>query len=114
MSRGLAGFAGRTLVANLPGSSGGVRDGLAVLDELLEHLLDVHAHGGGHHRHRRRRRDRGRAGGREGEHLGAAVGGVLGARDQPGGGELVGEAMTKVGTDGRSRAMRRAVEPEEV
>ena len=48
MSRGLAGFAGRTLVANLPGSTGGVRDGLAVLDELLEHLLDVHAHGGGH------------------------------------------------------------------
>ncbi|MDX2357719.1 bifunctional molybdenum cofactor biosynthesis protein MoaC/MoaB [Dietzia sp. PP-33] len=48
MSRGLVGFAGRTLVANLPGSAGGVRDGLAVLDELLEHLLDVHAHGGGH------------------------------------------------------------------
>ena len=48
MSRGLAGFAGRTLVANLPGSTGGVRDGLAVLDDLLEHLLDVHANGGGH------------------------------------------------------------------
>ena len=48
MSRGLAGFAGRSLVANLPGSSGGVRDGLAVLDELLDHLLEVHAHGGGH------------------------------------------------------------------
>ena len=48
MSRALAGFAGRTLVANLPGSTGGVRDGLAVLDDLLEHLLDVHAHGGGH------------------------------------------------------------------
>ena len=48
MSRGLAGFAGRTLVANLPGSEGGVRDGLAVLGELLEHLLEVHAHGGGH------------------------------------------------------------------
>lgn len=48
MSRGLAGFAGRTLVVNLPGSTGGVRDGLAVLDDLLEHLLDVHAHGGGH------------------------------------------------------------------
>ncbi|KAA0918181.1 bifunctional molybdenum cofactor biosynthesis protein MoaC/MoaB [Dietzia sp. ANT_WB102] len=48
MSRGLAGFAGRTLVANLPGSTGGVRDGLAVLDDLLEHLLDVHAHGGSH------------------------------------------------------------------
>ncbi|MBB1049369.1 bifunctional molybdenum cofactor biosynthesis protein MoaC/MoaB, partial [Dietzia cercidiphylli] len=43
-----AGFSGRTLVANLPGSSGGVRDGLAVLDELLDHLLAVHAHGGGH------------------------------------------------------------------
>ena len=48
MSRGLAGFAGRTLVANLPGSTGGVRDGLAVLDDLLEHLLEVHADGGGH------------------------------------------------------------------
>ena len=48
MSRGLAGFAGRTLVANLPGSTGGVKDGLAVLDELLDHLLDVHANGGGH------------------------------------------------------------------
>ncbi len=47
LSRGMVGFAGRTLVANLPGSSGGVRDGLAVLDELLEHLLDVHA-GAGH------------------------------------------------------------------
>lgn len=48
MSRGLAGFAGRTLVANLPGSTGGVSDGLAVLDDLLDHLLDVHARGGGH------------------------------------------------------------------
>lgn len=48
MSRGVVGFAGRTLVANFPGSTGGVRDGLAVLDELLDHLLDVHAHGGGH------------------------------------------------------------------
>ena len=48
MSRGLSGFAGRTLVANLPGSTGGVRDGLAVLDDLLEHLLEVHADGGGH------------------------------------------------------------------
>ncbi|MBB1031745.1 bifunctional molybdenum cofactor biosynthesis protein MoaC/MoaB, partial [Dietzia sp. SLG310A2-38A2] len=48
MSRGLAGFSGRTLVANLPGSTGGVRDGLAVLDGLLDHLLAVHAHGGGH------------------------------------------------------------------
>ncbi|HHX84665.1 MAG TPA: bifunctional molybdenum cofactor biosynthesis protein MoaC/MoaB [Actinomycetales bacterium] len=48
MSRGLVGFAGRTLVVNLPGSTGGVRDGLSVLDDLLDHLLDVHARGGGH------------------------------------------------------------------
>ena len=35
LSRGLAGVAGRTLVVNLPGSTGGVRDGLAVLAPLL-------------------------------------------------------------------------------
>jgi molybdenum cofactor synthesis domain-containing protein len=41
LSRGYAGVArGRTVVINLPGSTGGVRDGLAVLDEVLDHLLD--------------------------------------------------------------------------
>lgn len=40
LSRGVAGVAGRTFVMNLPGSSGGVRDGLAVLDGVLDHLLD--------------------------------------------------------------------------
>jgi len=40
LSRGLAGTAGRTVVINLPGSSGGVRDGLEVLDEVLDHLVD--------------------------------------------------------------------------
>ena len=40
LSRGLAGTAGRTVVINLPGSSGGVRDGLAVLGDLLDHLVD--------------------------------------------------------------------------
>ena len=39
LSRGLAGIAGRTLIVNLPGSSGGVRDGLAVLGPLLPHVV---------------------------------------------------------------------------
>jgi molybdenum cofactor synthesis domain-containing protein len=39
LSRGLAGTAGRTLIVNLPGSTGGVQDGLAVLGPLLPHVV---------------------------------------------------------------------------
>lgn len=40
LSRGLAGVAGRTLIINLPGSTGGAKDGLAVLGPLLAHTVD--------------------------------------------------------------------------
>jgi molybdenum cofactor synthesis domain-containing protein len=49
LSRGLAGLAGRTLIVNLPGSTGGVRDGMAVLAPILAHAIDQVA-GGDHPR----------------------------------------------------------------
>ena len=51
LSRGLAGLAGDTLIVNLAGSTGGVRDGMAVLAPVLRHAVDQ-AHGGDHPRPR--------------------------------------------------------------
>ena len=41
LSRGLAGTIGRTLVVNLPGSTGGCRDGFAVLRPALGHATSL-------------------------------------------------------------------------
>ena len=49
LSRGVAGLAGGTLIVNLPGSTGGVRDGMAVLAGLLTHAVEQ-VHGGDHPR----------------------------------------------------------------
>jgi molybdenum cofactor synthesis domain-containing protein len=49
LSRGLAGVAARTLIVNLPGSTGGVRDGMAVLGPVLGHAVSQ-LNGGDHPR----------------------------------------------------------------
>ena len=48
LSRGVVGTIGAALVVNLPGSTGGVRDGVAVLAPVLEHAL-LQLRGGGDH-----------------------------------------------------------------
>lgn len=40
LSRGIAGLIGTTFVVTLPGSLGGVADGISVLDELIDHIVD--------------------------------------------------------------------------
>jgi molybdenum cofactor synthesis domain-containing protein len=47
LSRAVAGVANRTLIVNLPGSTGGARDGLAVLAPILVHAVEQ-LHGGDH------------------------------------------------------------------
>ena len=47
LSRGLSGVAGRTLIVNLPGSTGGAKDGLAVLGPILRHTV-AQIRGGDH------------------------------------------------------------------
>jgi molybdenum cofactor synthesis domain-containing protein len=49
LSRGVAGMAGSTLIVNLPGSTGGVRDGMSVLSGLIPHAVDQ-IRGGDHPR----------------------------------------------------------------
>lgn len=41
LSRGVAGVRGASLIVNLPGSTGGVRDGLAALDYVAEHAVEL-------------------------------------------------------------------------
>lgn len=41
LSRGVAGIRSRTLIVNLPGSTSGVRDGLELLDEVMDHAVQL-------------------------------------------------------------------------
>jgi len=47
LSRGVSGIRGRTLIINLPGSPGAVRESMAAIGEIIPHALDMIA-GGGH------------------------------------------------------------------
>jgi molybdenum cofactor synthesis domain-containing protein len=49
LSRGVAGTRRRALIVNLPGSTGGVRDGLTALDPIVQHAVEILRGGAGDH-----------------------------------------------------------------
>ena len=111
LSRGLAGIASRTLIVNLPGSSGGVRDGMNVLRPILVHAVDQ-IRGGDHVRTDARRQALSWPGHGPGIRTGIALRFRLGSGRPPRTADTITASLTGQAAAGMTSNRRRCALPD--